>query len=105
MMPWMRSGKSKRLFRDQYSIGSSAFSTTQPGMIGSPMTIDTHSSKRIDIATTHFSADATAPTSSRHVRTLPMKSACRVVMYSSSRVIAVVCGHADHASDAVAHTT
>ena len=69
------------------------------------MKIDTHSSNTSDRPMTHLRADAIARTSSRQVSTLPMNSAWIVVMYSSSSVSAVVCGHADHSSDSVAHAT
>ncbi len=106
MMPWMRP-PSKRLSRDQYTIGSSAgeVGITKPGRIGPPMKIDTHSSKTSERAMTHLSADAIARTSSRHVRTLPMNRPCSVVITSSSRVRAVASRHCDQMIDSAAHAT
>ena len=104
-IPWMRP-PSKRLLRDQYSMGS-AFSGSgaKPGITGFWMKIDTHSSNSSESPMTHLSADAIARTSSRQVRTAPTKSAWSVVMTSSSSVSAVVCGQADHSSDRIAHAT
>ena len=81
MMPWMRP-PSKRLLRDQYSIGSTPPSGDDEARAGrrARTKTDTHSSNTIDSAMTHFSADAMARTSSRQVSTLPTKSACSVVM-------------------------
>ncbi len=105
-MPWMRP-PSNRLSRDQYTIGSDAFSTgiTKRGSSGPPMKTETQTSKRSDRATTHLHAEAIARTSSCHVSTAAMNIACSVVMASSSSVTAVVAGHALHRIDARANST
>ena len=54
---------------------------------------------------THLSAEATARTSSRQVRTLPMNNPWSVVITSSSSVRAVASRQCDQMIDSAAHTT
>ncbi len=103
--PWMRP-PSKRLSRDQYSIGSMRCEgTTKPGSRGPRTSTETATSNSSDRPTTHLAAEATARTTSRQVSTAPTNSPWKVVMTRSSRVRTDARGHALHESEAVAHAT